>query len=56
MSQLFPCIEYLTNYYKVLQTIKIHEIFIAHKADSSEEQELVLTNNNSLLNVDSFVS
>jgi len=58
-TQLFPCIEYLNDYYDVIQAIKINDIYTSHKVDETftQEQEFdAVTNDNSVLNVDSFVS
>jgi len=58
-TQLFPCIEYLNDYYDVIQAIKINDIYTSHRVDEtfSQEQEFeAVTNDNSVLNVDSFLT
>ncbi|ORY59858.1 hypothetical protein LY90DRAFT_668821 [Neocallimastix californiae] len=58
-TQLFPCIEYLNDYSEVLQTIKVNNIYTSRKEEelnSPKVKELLITNDNSVLNVDSFLS
>jgi len=58
-TQLFPCIEYLNDFNEILQTIQLECIYREEKEEElscNKLEKILITKDNSVLNIDSFVS